>query len=265
MALLELETERYDEAIRILKRILVTAPLDPDYLSWLALAYLQTERYEEAIETYELVVSITDSPDPETLDRIGGLYAMTEQPGLAAEWRAKAVGGTPGGTTGEMRFEIGMLFADAERSDEAIEWLGAVPEDHERFVDAQGRIAYVFQSSGRDDEALAAFENMRRAKPQECAAHLAAGDIYIGRKQFDEAEEAYSAATGIAKCRADGFAGLAEVAYGREDLAHAKELYGKALEAKPGTRRYEVAMKEIQSELEFEASARAFEDSVGSE
>lgn len=257
LAILEFETGRYAEAVRLLEAIRREKPLDPQYLEYLANAYIGLEDYAKAIDYLELSARLRPS-SPALAKSLGDLYAVRGLPGRAADWLALAYGGEPSKATASERLNVGFLYLDAARHEDAIRWLSAIARDPggehpKEYPQAQSALAYLYKDLGRVEEALAAFENVRTARPQDCEAHLAIAEIHLERKELDRAFDAYSRATGLAdaSCRADGFAGLAEVAYERGNLDEALRLYKKALEANPKERRFEIALREIAEEAKY--------------
>ncbi len=270
LAVLEFETGRFAEAVRLLEAIRRERPLDPQYLEYLANAYIGLEDYAKAIDYLELAARLRP-PSPALAKSLGDLYAARGLPDRAADWLAIAYGGDPSRATATERLNVGFLYLDARKHEDAIRWLGAIArESKDEYAQARSALAYLYKDLGRTDEALAAFEEVRNARPQDCEAHLAIAEIHLDRKELDQSSEAYSRATGLADapCKAEGFAGLAEVAYERGNLDEAIRLYKKALETNPKDRRYEIALREISEEAKYrkaESSAGGIAASSGAE
>lgn len=257
LAILEFETGRFQESVRLLEAIRREKPLDPQYLEYLANAYIGLKDYAKAIDYLELSARIRP-PSPAVSKSLGDLYAAQGLYGRAAEWLVRAYGGDPSRATAPERLNVGLLFLDAARNEEATEWLGAIAPDSggeapKEYPQAQSALAYLYKELGRIDEALAAFEHVRNVRPQDCDANLAIAEILLDRKALEEAFKAYARATGLADpaCKAEGFAGLAEVAYERGTLDEAIRLYRKAVETNPRERRFHVALEQITEEARY--------------
>jgi tetratricopeptide (TPR) repeat protein len=251
LATIEIEAGRLELALRHLDAILEQNPLAERWLELKGQALLQLGRHEEAVETYELLYSA--HPKPAVCQALSDLYALLDQPGIAADWLARAYARlNPRAVPASDRLRIGRLLAEAERAEEAVEWLSIVDEQDAEFAAAQASLARLYRAVGRLDDALEAFERIRRAKPDDCAAHLAAGDVFLERKQLDEARDAYTIAASFNDCKPDGLAGLAEVAYAGRNLPQALELYRDALGERPRDPAFESAIREIEAELSRE-------------
>lgn len=249
-AILEFETGRFEEAIRLFEAILEEKPLDPEYLGLLANCYSQLERYRDAVGVMELAARVRD-PSPEEARFIGDLYAMLDDPDRAAEWLVRSYGGEVDSAPAEDRFRIGFLFADAEKVEEAARWLDSIDESAREYGDAQARLAYIYRSQGDAEQALGAYQKIRSSRPRDGRAHLAAGDLYLEAKRLEEARKAYADAAGLPETKGDGLAGMAEVYYAEQNLEQAVSYYAQAIKASPEDVRFRAAHREIQEELRF--------------
>lgn len=250
LARLEYETGRYDEAARLFESIRKESPLEPQYLEYLANCYAKLKEYQKAADYLELSARVS-RPTADACRTLGDLYTVLNLPGRAAEWLARANGGDPGKASPEDRLQIGMLFLEAARSDDAVRWIEAVQEGEKPYAEAQSALAYLYHDLGRMDEALQAFERVSRVRPQDGQALLSAGDIYRTRKELDRAADAYARASALPESRAEGFAGLAEIAYDRGSLEDAVRQYQKAADASPGDQRYASLLRQAREELQI--------------
>lgn len=256
LAHVELVSGRFEEYIRQLEGVRREYPLDAEWLERLANAYIQIEDFDRAIDYLELAARLR--PRQAIFLSLGDLYARRGSPSRASEWFLRAYQYEPARAkdAGERLF-VGRLLAEAGLTDRAVEWLESVGRDEKEFFEAQSVLATSYQSRGQDAAALAAFENMRQTRPQDGLAHLAVGDIHLDRKELEEAFEAYTAASVLAATKADGLAGLAEVAYARGNLRVAILKYREALEERPGEKRFEVALRQIEEELRIKEESEA--------
>jgi tetratricopeptide (TPR) repeat protein len=248
LAVLEFESGRFAEAARLLENIRKEFPLDPEYLEFLANAYIQLKDYDKAIDQLELAVRLS-RPRVDLCESLGELYAQKNEPGKAAEWWKRACGNRPEKARPADRFYVAQLLADAGDRGGALTWLAAIAESDKEHLDAQSLRASLLEAEGKEDEALAVLERLRGLRPQDGSAHLSAGSLLLARKDLEAAQQAFASAASLSDSRADGLAGLAEVAYARGDLKAAVDQYHKALEARPGERRYEIALRQIEEEL----------------
>jgi tetratricopeptide (TPR) repeat protein len=146
---------------------------------------------------------------------------------------------------------IGELLFEAARLEEALTYLAAVKEGEKEYFAANSCMATIYRDLGQVDRALEVYEVMRRVRPTDGIAHLSAGDVYLDKKRYEEAYEAYTKASTCEGTVAEGFQGLAEVAYEQKKLELAAEYYAKAVKARPDNPAYAVALREIQAEIEI--------------
>jgi tetratricopeptide (TPR) repeat protein len=248
LAILELESGRYGEAVRHLEAMRAENPTDPDHLELLGSAYLSVPDRAKAMDCLEMAARVRP-PSKDGCLVLASLFEEADLPGRAAEWRSRAHNASPAEASAEERFEVGGLFARAGRADEAVLWLSAIAEGEPRHVEAQALLAPILRSAGRDDEALAAFDKVRRSRPQDGEAHLAAGRIFHARKELDQALEAFSKASALPDTQLAGLIGLAEASHEKGNLAAALRHYRRALELDSGNARCIRAVKRIEDEM----------------
>jgi superkiller protein 3 len=250
LAILEFETGRYQEAIRLFEAVRKVRPLDPTYLELLANSYAKVGDNRKALDCLELATRIKP-PTAAAARMLGDLHAAVGLDGRAAEWLVRAAGGSPGKAPADERYNIGVLFASAGRNDEAIEWLGSIRPEEKHHATAQSQLAHLLKELGRTEEAVAAFERAHEAEPGDGRALLAAGDIYLAEKKLDRARDCYARAAALRDSKADGLAGLADVAYEKGELEEAVLSYKKAVEASPGDARFENLLRQAEEELQL--------------
>ncbi len=262
-AMLTYETGRYREAIRLLAELRQSEPLEIEHVTRLADAHRKLDQNEQAIDYLELAAQIYEAkakPVPKSIALdLSALYADTgNAPGSAAAWLSRAYGDDPTGATNGDRLLAGLLFADAGIYAKATRWLDAVDESSDsEFVDAQARLAVIYEERGDSALAITAYDRVRARRPDDGYAHLAAADIYMDRGRHDEALAAYAKAAALEDTKADGLAGVAEVHYAKGNLDAALKEYERALEVRPDDPRYEAAAREIRAERD---QARAEEE-----
>lgn len=250
LAYINLESGRYDEAIRLLEGIVDAHPFSAEYNKMLATAYQRKGDLEKALEQLEIAARLVP-PDQKTCKDLAYLNEQQNLPEAAAIWLEKAYAKDPDKMPPEDHLYAGVLYQGAGRLEEARSHLEKVPESDPEYPDAQSRLAWIFEDLGQDEDALKAYENVVRARPQDGQAHLAAGDIYLARKDLEKALAAYAKAAALPDTKADGLAGLAEVAYDKRDLEGAVKHYQEALAEDPKNTRYLTALREINAQLEI--------------
>jgi tetratricopeptide (TPR) repeat protein len=251
LAWIEYEAQRYSEAIRLLEGIRKDFPTDPEYLDLLADAYVKNDELDRALDILELSLRLATGANEKNVarQRLAYLYGEKGMPGTAADWMIRAYGDEPRRVAAADRLRIGELLARAARVEDAIRWLGSIQQAEEGYFEAQSFLATLYQDFGKVDKALEAYENVRRVRPGDGIAHLAAGDIYLDKKLYEKAFEAYSKAESCDGTKAEGLQGLAEVAYEQKNLELAARYYRKAIEESPDNQRFVVALREIEEEI----------------
>jgi tetratricopeptide (TPR) repeat protein len=92
---------------------------------------------------------------------------------------------------------------------------------------------------------------------EEGAVHLAAGLLYLKGRQLEKAADAYARASAVARTKAEGLAGLAEVLIARGDPAGALEAYRKVLDLKPADARALATVESLRQDLDRRAWSRS--------
>ncbi len=253
LAILEFETERYDEAIRLFTLILKKNPLDPYYLEMLANCYLQVKDYKKAIDQLEIVARIKKPLTKSFCITLGDLYATVGLPSEAADWFMRAYKKKDSAPSRD-RFYIGRLLMNAGRTDEALAWLTSLTEKDEEYLQAVSGAAQICLDRDDQEKALHYLSIARRLNPSDGFSHLTAGDLSLERKELDKALNAYAKAAALPDTKAEGLAGVAEVHYVKGDLSAAVSYYQKALAVSPDAKKYDIALKQIQRELTIKQS-----------
>ncbi len=90
-----------------------------------------------------------------------------------------------------MRFQQGVLLADAGRSSQAIEVFAQLTQDHPELPEPYNNLAALYALRGDFDQARGALENALRSHPAYAAAQENLGDIYIvlARRAYARAAE----------------------------------------------------------------------------
>jgi protein O-mannosyl-transferase len=86
---------------------------------------------------------------------------------------------------------LGVIFDEQGRSQEAIEYYRRALQLHPEYPDAQNNLGVVLKGLGRQQEAVAAFQEALRLRPRFPEAQLNLGDAYAGMGNPEKAIEHY--------------------------------------------------------------------------
>jgi tetratricopeptide (TPR) repeat protein len=253
LATLAYETGRYGEAVAYLQTARAQSPFEAADLERLGNCYLALGDSTRAMDYLDLAAQMRP-PSPELAKTLGDLHVQARFPGRGAEWLARAYQQNPAQAPPEERFRIGVLFADGGRDEEAAAWLTAIGEAEPHHAESQARLVLIHQAAGREDDALAAHEQVRRLPGAFGLAHAAAGALYLKRKQLEPAADAYSRAAGLPESKVAGLVGLAEVSYARGNLEGALDYYRQALKFHPGDARLNAAVEQVAKEASIQGA-----------
>ncbi len=108
--------------------------------------------------------------------------------------------------------------------------------------------------SGKNDLAIKSLESLTTMRRNDGKTWLLLGDLHLGQGDLAEARDSYGAAAGLPASKAEGLAGLAEVAYELGNLEQAIRYYENAVTEKPEDLRFTGALEQIREELKFSSS-----------
>jgi tetratricopeptide (TPR) repeat protein len=256
LAMIEFETERYSEAARHMDALRRENPLDPDLLEKLGRCHLALGEPARGLDYLELAANLKP-PTQDLSLTIASLHERLGYPGKAAEWLDRAYRSMPEEAPVVERPRVGRLFFDAGRPEDALRWLSAVGEGDPQFTNAQAVLVRLHAADGKDAEALSAYEKVKGSPLEEGAVHLAAGLLYLKGRQLEKAADAYARASAVARTKAEGLAGLAEVLIARGDPAGALEAYRKVLDLKPADARALATVESLRQDLDRKAWSRS--------
>lgn len=254
LAVLEFETGRYEEAERLFGQILRATPLDILYLELLANCHIKRGDYEQAVDQLEIAARIAE-PSSSLCLTLGDLNAAVRLPERAADWYLRSFGGDPEKAKSEDRYRVGSLLAEAGRAEEAERWLSTIRPDDREYGRALEDLGALYVESGKTDDAVTTLERAAALRPQDGSLHLMLGDLSLDRKDYERAQDSYAKAAGLVDSKADGLAGLGEVAYASGNLAHAVAMYKLAAKERPDERQFAVALAQIEGELRLKEEA----------
>lgn len=249
LATVEYRAQRWAEAARLFEQLAIDHPLDSNYVIALAECYAALGQRKEAIAALEKISRVRGLP-PRMYETLGRLYSDEGLPGMAADAYLKRYEKEGKKAPSDRRFWIGLLLADAERLEEALQWFETLESSDAEHVDAQAQIATIFLKQNKQQAALTALRQVRAERPDNGAAHLTAGDIHLELEQLEEAKAAFSAASAIPGFEVDGLVGLGDVAYSAESYNEALKHYQDALEKDPNSDRVKYLIARVQEEIE---------------
>ncbi len=247
LAEISFESEKFADAQRYYELLRRQSPLNGIDLERLGQCALALGDKRKALDYFELAAGVT-AASKELCMAISSLSAALNFPSRAAEWLAQAHKNEPSNASPEARLQVGSLFLDAARAEDALPWLTAVGPSDPSYEEAQGLLVKVHSMAGRADEAALAYEKTKKVAPNDPSIHLIAGSMYLRRGNFESAVAAYMKASGTPKLKADGLSGLAEVALAKGDLEDAARHYREALAARPGDAGFMASLAQIEDE-----------------
>jgi tetratricopeptide (TPR) repeat protein len=250
LAAVAYETERYGDAERYYNAARRQSPLDAGDLEKLGRCSLALGNNARALDHFELAATLRP-PSQELCFTLSRLSADLHFNARAAEWLARAYKNNPVEAPAEDRYKAGRLFVDGGRDDDALIWLTAIGERDAHFAESRSLLVKIHAAAGRLDDAITAYEGLRKVASRDGSAHLAAGGLYLRRAQLDMAADAYSRASSFPESKAESLAGLAEVSIAKRNLDGALFYYRKALEIRPGDARLMAQTERISEELAF--------------
>jgi len=222
-------------------------------------AYLQAEEYEKARRNYEQAIAV----QPDLWNAYYGLataYARLGQADKSQEYRErfKKLKAEELKVTHDRSvayddlqvvrrdvvvfyLEIGRLYqqgkdpAAAERP-----WLRAAAIDAKN-ARCREYLAELYQSSGRESEALEIYRQLREIDPKNPFYCASLGVVHTRLKRFEEAEKAFVEAQQLAPQHSLGYRALAQLyLHMNKNLAEARALSRKAVELEPLALNYSV-------------------------
>ena len=254
---LDFELKRYEEAIRKLDSILTRYPANAYYLELKARSFEALEQPVKAADSYESylrIVGINKSTKQACL-QLSDIYSLDlNQPDRGAIWFSRAFSDDLQQMSAKERFYYGTLLEEAGLLDDALQVYAQVEGDSDQKAEAISRKAAILMGSGKSDLAIEALESVTDINRNDGKTWLLLGDLYLDQGDLGEARDSYGAAAGLPVSKADGLAGLAEVAYEMGNLEQAVRYYEDAVAEKPEDLRFTGALEQIREELKFSSS-----------
>ena len=251
LAVLSFQTQRYDDAARVLSGILAKNPLDSEYREYYANTLIKLGRLKDAVHEYETMCRLGETSTA-IKQSLSDLYAELRFPARAAHWLEKAYEGqAPSEVDIVERRRLGELHMLAGDYNSAVRWFDTISkaENPKEYLDTLKLRADLRREQGREDEALTLYNEARHLDPADGQLHVLVGEMYLDRQDYKRASSAFAKAT-TKDTLPDGKAGLAECAYEQDDLKRAVDLYEDAVKARPDDRRLIISLQQIRQEYE---------------
>jgi tetratricopeptide (TPR) repeat protein len=128
---------------------------------------------------------------------------------------------------------LGVLMANAGRTDEAIAQYRKALEIHPSYAKAHFNLGNVLATAGRPDEAIAQYEKAVQLDRNYINAHIRLGNMMLQAGRTDEAIAHYARVTEISPQDDRAHASLGDILYQNERMDEAIAHYRRALEINP--------------------------------
>lgn len=210
MGVVALGRHQFQEAMDWAQRSLALNPKIADAYGVLGDAQVELGLYEAAFETYQAMVDF--KPDLGSYARVSYARKLLGDVDGAIEAMRMAVGAGAPGTEAMAwaRVQLGELYFDSGRVDEAARHYEAALEDFSGYYLALARLGEARAAQGRHDEAIRLYERAAAIIPQPFILS-ALGDLYAKTGDADKAQLQYDTVEFIGRLHA-----LNQVIYNRE-------------------------------------------------
>ncbi len=249
LGLIEYRTRRFDSAVRYFRAILARSPFDVGTMELIANCHIELGDLPHAADQLELIVRITKKDPTRICQTLSDIYRELNLPDRAALWLRRAF--PDGNLPPEQRLALGYHLLSAEKLEDALTELDAIPSAATEFAEAQSVAAEIEVSLRRPSAAAARIEGVLDRLPGDGRIRLVAADLHMEEKRYLEAAKFYNLAAALPATKGRGLAGAAEAYYELGDLQKAMAYYQDALEAVPENAAYRSALDEIRSEAQF--------------
>lgn len=174
---------------------------------------------------------LAQQPDNAELCNLAGICAALLGYGMQAEqlWQ-QAIALVP---HAQAHFNLGLLYANANRLDEAERHYRCAIELEPGNAPAHYNLAILLASRQCDEEAANCYRQAIQADPANAAAHANLGVLLAGRQQVEAAEQYYRQALVLDPEHAAAHLGLGVLLAQRNQLAEAEQHYRQAIALHP--------------------------------
>ena len=194
---LELSRHRFQDALRWAQDSLDANAVNPAAYGVKGDAQLELGQYEDAFQSYQAMVDL--KPNLESYSRVSFARRLTGGVNAAIEAMQVAVADGPprSESLAWARVQLGDLYFNSGRADEAAQYYQAALQDFDNYYLALARLGRVRAAQGHYDEAIELYRRAVAIIPQP-ATLAALGDLYTKTGQAEEAQRQYDTVEFIA-------------------------------------------------------------------
>ncbi len=179
-----IQREKYDDAVKVIKKALELEPRYVDAYSVLADAYANLENYGEALEIQKKIL-ILEPERGETYFELGNLYVMTDDIVKALENYNKA--DEKGYRNYVMYKNLAEIYREIDQDDLVFRNYNKAIECAPLRADLRLEKAGYYILRGKFNEALETLENLQKIEPDLFDAYEMRAEIYAGLGKYREA------------------------------------------------------------------------------
>lgn len=178
---------RISDGDSLLRRAVALAPDNDEYLQTLGSSLIQKEDYAEAVSVYEKIVARKETEAG--LRTLSRLYRMTGQGDKALRtldrWEQLE------GLEDEISYERYLVLLDRQDTVQAFAAIDALCQAHPGEMYYQAFKANLYHQQGKNDKALALFQEVLQKEPQQVYARVSLLDFYRTMKEEDAARQLF--------------------------------------------------------------------------
>jgi protein O-GlcNAc transferase len=229
-AAIQLRAGNFDQAQRILEKIVKKQPENIPALNMLGMLSYQLHKYDSAIQYMKRVVRL--QPQNSRAYYVLG-HSLQEKGKVdeAVDYYQEALKLDPG--LADIYYNLGTIYHDKKKIDEAVAFYGKALQINPRDIDACYNLGNILQENGRLDEAVTYYQKALQLDPGLVDVYSKLGLIYNVKKQYDEAINSYRQAVRINPSGPAAYYGLGTALAGKGRLEDAILVYRKALQMNP--------------------------------
>jgi tetratricopeptide (TPR) repeat protein len=217
---------------------------------------IQSSYWQNGITVFQHALSVTEK-NYVADNNLGELFAQQGRLDEAAEHFASALEINP--RFAQARHNMGMMLVQRGKLDEAIDEFSKAVEIDPKFADAYNKLGAALAGKGRLDEAAANFSKALDVDPTYAPAHANLGSLYEQQGKIDEAVASY---TNALKSMADKTMSaqthlrLGKLLIRIGKRGEAQEHYREALRLKPDYTQAQQALNKLIADMDQSAPNR---------
>ncbi len=193
------------EAEEVCRRVLQSAPEDPQAWHLLGMIDLRGGRYAEAEARYRRAIAARSDYAEAHVD-LGALLAMQGRLDEAIEALRRALTLAPG--SADAHHHLGGIHFRLGRRDEAVVCLREAVRCDPAHSMASSALGHVLSMQGEYAEMADVFRRLVQIRPDHLVAHLRLGEALVNLGQLDEARSCFEVAVGLAPASPEAQLGL---------------------------------------------------------